>query len=115
MLLDIDVDRLAGHTVLSPRGEIDFATAPRLKEAITDALLAGDLHLVVNLLGVEFLESTGLGALIGGRRRALALHGSFALVCTGKQLLEIFRVTGLDTVFAIHDSVESATGTVSPR
>jgi anti-sigma B factor antagonist len=71
--------------------------------------VAGDVNLVVDLLKVDFIESTGLGALIGGRRRAHALKGSLSLVCTEDQMLKIFRITGLDKVFAIHDTVEQAT------
>ena len=109
MQLQIDTGDHAGYTVLGVDGDIDFATAPQLKDTITDTLVGGDVHLVVDLLGVEFIESTGLGALIGGRRRALALNGSFGLVCADEQVLRIFRMTGLDAVFDIHDSVEGAT------
>ena len=108
MHLQIDVDRRAGLTVLSPHGEIDFATGPRLKETITETLVAGQVHLVVDLLGVDFIESTGLGALVGGRRRAEALNGSLSLVCAQDRLLEVFRITGLDKVFAIYGSIEEA-------
>ena len=109
MHLQIDVSRREGFTVISPQGEIDFATGPQLKDAITELLVAGEVHLVVDLLKVDFIESTGLGALIGGRRRAYALKGSLELVCTEDQMLKVFRITGLDKVFAIHDTVESAT------
>jgi anti-sigma B factor antagonist len=108
MHLQIDVDRRCGVTVLSPHGEVDVATGPRLKESITESLVAGEVHLVVDLLGVDFIESTGLGALIGGRRRAEALNGSLSLVCGEDHLREVFRITGLDTVFAIYDSVDHA-------
>ena len=114
MHLHIDITHHGGHTVLSPHGDIDFATAAALKEAVTETLLAGDIHVVVDLLAVEFIESTGLGALIGARRRALALNGSFALVCDQDQLLKIFQVTGLDKVFAISRSVEEATAQLPP-
>jgi anti-sigma B factor antagonist len=110
MHLQIDVTRRDGFTILSPQGEIDFATGPQLKEAITDLLVSGEVNLVVDLLGVDFIESTGLGALIGGRRRAHALQGSLVLVCTEDQMLKIFRITGLDKVFRIHETVDSAIG-----
>jgi anti-sigma B factor antagonist len=110
MHLQIDVEHRDPFTVLSPRGEIDFATGPQLKQAIIEALVAGDVDLVVNLQDVDFIESTGLGALISGRRRAHALKGSLRLVCSEDQLLKIFRITGLDKVFAIFGSVEEATG-----
>ena len=109
MHLPIDVERRDGYTILRPLGEIDFATGPQLKEAITEALVAGQVNLVIDLLAVDFIESTGLGALIGGRRRAHALKGSLRLVCTEEQMLKIFRITGLDKVFAIYDSVQHAT------
>lgn len=109
MQLQIDVTQRHGYTILSPQGEIDFATGPQLKDAINERLIAGDVNLVMDLEAVDFIESTGLGALIGGRRRAHALKGSLRLVCTEEQLLKIFRITGLDKVFAIYDSVEQAT------
>ena len=108
MHLQIDVDHRGGYTVLSPQGEVDFATGPQLKDAITERLVAGEVNVVVDLLAVDFIESTGLGALIGGRRRAHALRGSLSLVCTEEQMLKIFRITGLDKVFAIHDTVDEA-------
>jgi anti-sigma B factor antagonist len=110
MQLQIDVERRDGYTVISPQGEIDFATGPQLKTAITELLMAGEVDLVVDLLAVDFIESTGLGALIGGRRRAHTLKGSLRLVCTQDQMLKIFRITGLDKVFSIHDTVEDAIG-----
>jgi anti-sigma B factor antagonist len=110
MHLQIDVTRRDGFTIVSPQGEIDFATGPQLKDAITELLMAGEVNLVVDLLKVDFIESTGLGALIGGRRRAHTLQGSLVLVCTEDQMLKIFRITGLDKVFQIHDTVEAAVG-----
>jgi anti-sigma B factor antagonist len=108
MHLQIDVARRAGYTIVSPQGEIDFATGPQLKTAINKLLLDGEVHLVVDLLAVSFIESTGLGALIGGRRRAHALKGSLTLVCSEDQMLKIFRITGLDKVFTIHPDIDAA-------
>ena len=108
MHLQIDVARHDDYTILSPQGEIDFATGPQLKDAITELLVAGEVHLVVDLLKVDFIESTGLGALIGGRRRAHALKGSLVLVATEDQMLKIFRITGLDKVFTIYQTVDEA-------
>ena len=57
MHLQIDVTRTGGYTVVSPQGEIDFATGPQLKDALTELLVAGEVNLVVDLLGVDFIES----------------------------------------------------------
>jgi anti-sigma B factor antagonist len=108
MHLQIDTDHRDGFTVLSPRGEIDSVTGPRLKECITETLVGGEVHLIVDLDDVDFIESTGLGALVCGRRRAEAVNGSLSLVCVEDQLLRVFRVTGLDKVFPIFDTVEAA-------
>jgi anti-sigma B factor antagonist len=108
MHLQIDMTQRDGFTVLRPRGEIDFATGPTLKECITETLVGGEVHLVIDLGDVDFIESTGLGALVGGRRRAEAVNGSLSLVCIEDQLLSVFRITGLDKVFPIFDTVEAA-------
>src|SRR5450631_3544177 len=68
-----------------------------------------DTHqLIVNLERVEFLDSTGLGVLVGGLKRVRAHDGSLDLVCTQERILKIFRITGLTKVFGIHDTVDEA-------
>ena len=57
---------------------------------------------------VEFLDSTGLGVLVGGLKKVRAHDGSLELVCTQDRLLKIFRITGLAKVFVIHDSADAA-------
>ncbi len=57
---------------------------------------------------VEFLDSTGLGVLVGGLKRVRAHDGSLDLVCTQERILKIFRITGLTKVFGIHDTVDEA-------
>jgi anti-sigma B factor antagonist len=109
MELSLARHAVAGHTVLEIGGEIDVYTAPRLRERLTEMIGAGERRIVVDLNRVEFLDSTGLGVLVGAQRRLRAADGSFALVCPHEKLLKIFRITGLDSVFDIHDSVESAT------
>jgi anti-sigma B factor antagonist len=57
---------------------------------------------------VEFLDSTGLGVLVGGLKKVRANNGSLELVCTTDRLLKIFKITGLAKVFVIHSSPEAA-------
>ena len=94
--------------MVAVEGEIDVYTAPRLREEITDLVGGGAYRLVIDLEGVEFLDSTGLGVLVGGLKKVRAHDGSLRLVCTQERLLKIFRITGLSKVFAIYDSVEEA-------
>jgi anti-sigma B factor antagonist len=57
---------------------------------------------------VGFLDSTGLGVLVGGLRRVRAHDGSLDLVCTQQRILKIFKITGLTEVFDIHETVDQA-------
>jgi anti-sigma B factor antagonist len=96
------------HTVLEVSGEVDVYTAPALRDRITDLLDAGQQVLIVDLAGVEFLDSTGLGVLVAGLNRAREVGGSLALVCPQERVLKLFRITGLDEVFTVHSTVEEA-------
>jgi anti-sigma B factor antagonist len=97
-----------GRTVVEVGGEIDVYTAPKLRETIVSLVDEGQYHLVVDLEQVEFLDSTGLGVLVGGLKRVRTHDGSLSLVCTQERLLKIFRITGLTKVFDIHADVQSA-------
>jgi anti-sigma B factor antagonist len=96
------------RTIVTVGGEIDVYTAPKLREQLVDLVNSGQYHLVVDMEGVEFLDSTGLGVLVGGLKRVRAHDGSLRLVCTQERILKIFRITGLTKVFPIHDSVADA-------
>lgn len=97
-----------GRTIVSVGGEIDVYTAPKLRDKITELVGAGVYDLVIDMEAVEFLDSTGLGVLVGGLKKVRANQGSLQLVCTQDRLLKIFRITGLAKVFVIHDSVDAA-------
>jgi anti-sigma B factor antagonist len=96
------------RTVVEVGGEIDVYTAPKLREQLVDLVNAGRYHIVVDMEKVEFLDSTGLGVLVGGLKRVRAHDGSLRLVCTQERILKIFRITGLTKVFPIHETVAEA-------
>jgi anti-sigma B factor antagonist len=91
-----------GIEVVDVEGEIDVYTAPRLRELLIDLVNKN------NMEKVEFLDSTGLGVLVGGLKRVRAHDGSLDLVCTQERILKIFRITGLTKVFGIHNTVDEA-------
>src|SRR6202451_1718200 len=97
-----------GIEVVDVEGEIDVYTAPRLRELLIDLVNKNNYQLVVNMEKVEFLDSTGLGVLVGGLKRVRAHDGSLDLVCTQERILKIFRITGLTKVFGIHETVDKA-------
>ena len=96
------------HTLLRVIGEIDVYTAPKLREQLIKLADDGVRRIVVDLGMVEFLDSTGLGVLVGALKRAKASGGSFALVCNQPRLLKIFRITGLERVFQMYPTVADA-------
>ncbi len=94
--------------IIEVGGEIDVYTAPRLREAIVTAVDAGHTRLVIDVRKVDFLDSTGLGVLVGALKRVRADGGSLDIVCTQERILKIFEITGLDKVFGLHATVDEA-------
>ena len=97
-----------GIEVIDVEGTVDISTAARLRELLIDLVSRDNYQLIVNLERVEFLDSTGLGVLVGGLKRVRAHDGSLDLVCTQERILKIFRITGLTKVFSIHETVDQA-------
>lgn len=108
MELGLDVTERDGKAVLSVRGEVDVYTAPRLRERLVELVAQGKHQIIVDLEGVDFLDSTGLGVLVGGLKRLRSHDGDLGLVCTQPRILKVFEITGLTKVFSIHDSVDAA-------
>src|ERR1700684_1503578 len=94
-----------GFTVIEVGGEIDVYTAPKLREKLISLVEAGSYHLIIDMEAVEFLDSTGLGVLVGGLKRVRAHDGWIDLGCTQGSILRIFRITGLSRGFSLHESV----------
>jgi anti-sigma B factor antagonist len=94
--------------VLRIAGEIDLSTAPTLRERFRELAAGGTVHLIADLGQVDFLDCTGLGALVGGLRRLREDDGSLALVITAPPILRIFQITGLTKAFSAWPSVTDA-------
>jgi anti-sigma B factor antagonist len=98
----------ADRTVLEVAGEVDVYTGTTLRDRISDLLDGGAHDLIVDLGRVDFIDSTGLGVLVGALNRARELGGSLQLVCAQERVLKLLRITGLDQVFTVRPSVEEA-------
>ena len=108
MELEIKVDRDTTRCVVTLEGEIDVYTAPRLKEALVEAVEDGCLYVIIDMDKVTFIDSSGLGVLVGAVRRVKERSGAVRLVCSRENILKIFRITGLDKVFPIFSDVGEA-------
>ena len=108
MELSLSTRAQGDHMVLAVGGEIDVYTAPQLRQRLIELADEGKSLIVVDMEQVDFLDSTGLGVLVGGLKRARAQDGLLNLVCTQERILKIFRITGLEKVFGIHATVDEA-------
>lgn len=107
--LDMKVDEgWQPYTVLAVSGEIDISTAPRLREKILELVGLGVSQLVLDMSGVGFLDSTGLGVLVGALKRLRSVNGDLGIVCSDPDVMRVFTITGLDNVFRISETIEAA-------
>src|SRR4051794_31076676 len=108
MDLTITVEERGDCTLASVSGDIDAYTAPELRAALLGLVQDSRLHIVIDMSGVSFLDSTGLGVLIGTLNRQRKSGGSLGLAAISDRVFKIFRITSLDTVFDIHPDVDDA-------
>ena len=94
--------------VILVTGQVDVYTAPMLREQIRELAAKGAVHLIADLGHVDFLDSTGLGVLVGGLKQIREVDGSLALSITAPRLLRIFQITGLTKVLSVRRSVTEA-------
>jgi anti-anti-sigma factor len=97
----------ASTSVIRVEGELDLASAPSLKWALTDVHAAGVTHIVVDLAPVTFIDSTALGVLVGVQR-GLAPGARMAIVGAVGDVLNIFELTGLDSTFEMFPTLDDA-------
>ncbi len=96
--LHIAVAPEAGRaTRLVVRGELDAASAPRLRTHIRSALAAGITRVVVDLAAVSFIDAAGLGVLVGARRRLADAGGELEVVHASRPVRRVLEITGLGT------------------
>ncbi len=111
-MLEIKVEPREGYMVCKPQGELDAFTVSQFRQALAE--LASSPRLVIDLSGVPFVDSAGLGALIGGIRRARELGGDVAVACNRAPLLRLLRTTGFDRIVAVADTIEEAAAAIAP-
>lgn len=99
-LISVDVDEHDGWTVVGLAGQLDVATAPAARQALVEAQFGAD-RVVLDLDGIELLDSFGLAILVGGLKRARSHGRELVVRCTRERLLQLFALTRLDEVLTI--------------
>ncbi len=105
-MLDIQIDQADGYTVCRPVGELDAFTVSQCRQALAE--LATNPRLLIDMSAVPFVDSAGLGALIGGIRRARELGGDVAVACSRPTLTRLLRTTGFDRIVTVAETLEDA-------
>ena len=82
-----------------------MATAPQLRESLHRVIASGQATVVLDMLGVTFLDSTALGVLVGGLKRCREVGGELYVVVADARIRKIFEITGLNKVFPIADAL----------
>jgi len=106
--LTVTVEDHDGYAVVTVVGEVDVTTGFRLRDPLHELVDRKLWHHVVDLRGVTFLDSTGLGILVGDHRRLRDRDGSLQVVCAPGLVSRVFRLTGVDRIVPVRQSVEDA-------
>lgn len=85
---------------------MDIYTAGKLREAVNAAVEAGQFKVAVDLAGMEFMDSSGLGVLIASLKRLKEHQGELVLVGPRDQMRRILSLTGLDKILTIRSSLD---------
>jgi anti-sigma B factor antagonist len=105
-MLEINIEQTDGYTLCRPEGELDAYTVGQFREALTN--LAEEPQLLIDLSDVPFMDSAGLGALIGGIRRARENEGDVVVACSRPTLTRLLHTTGFDRIVPVTESIEEA-------
>ena len=108
MDLEITPESVDGILVLRLEGELDTYNCGQLRSALVEQVEQGHNRIVVDMTSVDYIDSTGLGSLVGGLKRVSEHNGAMRIVCDNPQILKVFEITGLDKVFTIHQTEADA-------
>ena len=106
--VEIEIEDAGDHQILRPSGDLDVYTVGSLRDALATLIEQKTPKVVVDLDGVPFMDSSGLGALMGGVRRMREAGGDLAIACTREQHLKLFTITGFGEGVSIAPTVEEA-------
>jgi anti-sigma B factor antagonist len=103
-MIELDTEVGDGAAVIRPSGRLTMIVTPRLRTLITDTVRSGRNRIVA----CEFVDSSGLGALIAGLKTARQAGGDLRIAGVGPQIATVLRLTNLDRVLRAHDTVSGA-------
>ncbi len=106
--LETQLRNVDGRQVLDVKGEVDVYTAPQFKEAVNKMVDSGEKHLLIDMSGVRYMDSSGFGTLLSVMKRLKPNGGSINLINVSGPIDRILKITRLNQVFATYASVDEA-------
>ena len=94
--------------VMAPKGRLDMASAPAFRERVKQLVEGGSHHLVVDLGEVSFVDSSGLGAVIGGLKVTRQFGGDLRIARPNQQVRLVLELTSLNRLLQPYDTLEEA-------
>jgi anti-sigma B factor antagonist len=107
-LFDVVVTSTGRWALVSVTGELDVATAPRLRQEAVRLVSGGQVDVILDLGGVDFLDSTGLGVIIGILKRVRSHGGELVVVGLAPRVRKVFEMTRVIEILPTFDTVEHA-------
>lgn len=105
-----DLETMDTTLVIRPEGRLDLVAAPELRELVAKSVASGVVKIVVDLHGVDFLDSSGLGALVTGLKTTRQAGGNLRIARATEQTLIVLDLTMMQQVLFPYPSVEDAIG-----
>ncbi len=95
------------YPVLRLSGELDLSSVPDVRRSIRGLIEEGQVRFLINLSNLDFIDSSGLGVLVGGLARVREKQGEIKIVCANRRILRVFEMTRLTQLFEIYPDEEA--------
>lgn len=106
--MQIATEKLNSSTIISLNGRFDAQVSPAFKEQLESLIAAGEIHYVVDLSGVSYLDSAGIGCLVSVLRRVRERDGDMKMAAMNDKIRRVFELTRIHRIFDIYDDPEAA-------
>lgn len=106
--MNIAESRRDGNLIIAPTGRIDTATSPQFDRLLSTVIDRGDVQLVIDLAGLDYISSTGLSAFLNAAKKIRAAGGRIALAGLNNRIRLVFEMSGFLRLFPVFPSVDAA-------
>jgi anti-sigma B factor antagonist len=114
VLFALDVTKQQGWAILAVTGELELATAPQLRQRVVGLVGDGDTRIILDLAGVDFVDSVGLGVVVAALKRVRSRGGDVVVAGAAPRVREVFEITRLDEIVALFPDVDDALAALGP-